>query len=60
MSFKPWITVPAEDVRIRLPLSAYDDSFRIMFRNAEAIDKTIEQLQNLKELMKDGRINMNG
>lgn len=59
MSFKPWITVPAEDIRIELPLSLYDDDIRIMFKDEEAIDKTIEQLQNLKELMGDRRINMN-
>lgn len=58
--FKPWITVPIEDVRIPLPLSMEDDTIRIMFRNAEVVDKTIEQLQNLKELLKDGRTFMDG
>ena len=58
--FKPWITVPVEDVRITLPLSMEDDTIRIMFRNAEVVDKTIEQLQNLKELLKDGRTFMDG
>ena len=58
--FKPWITVPVEDVRISLPLSMEDDTIRIMFRNAEVVDKTIEQLQNLKELLKDGRTIMDG
>ena len=58
--FKPWITVPVEDVRISLPLSMEDDTIRIMFRDVDAVDKTIEQLQNLKELLKDGRTFMDG
>jgi hypothetical protein len=49
--FAPWITVPAEDIQIQVPLSIFESDFKIMFRNVEAIDKTIEQLENLKELM---------
>lgn len=60
MSFKPWITIPAKDVRVELPTSLFDYDIRIMFKDVDTIDKTIEQLQNLKELMRDGRINMNG
>lgn len=51
MSFAPWITVPVEDVRVHLPLSMADSDIRIMFRNADVIDKTIEQLENLKKYM---------
>lgn len=54
--FAPWITIPVKDIRIDLPLSMQDDTIRIMFRNVEAIDKTIEQLQNLKELVRDTEI----
>lgn len=51
MSFVPWITIPTEDVHIDLPLSMQDKDIRIMFRNPEVIDKTIEQLENLKKYM---------
>lgn len=51
MSFEPWITVPVEDVRVHLPLSMQDTDICIMFRNPEVIDKTIEQLENLKKYM---------
>lgn len=51
--FAPWITVPAEDVRLQLPMSIFDGDIKIMFRNVEAIDKTIEQLENLKQLMRE-------
>lgn len=53
MSFTPWITVPVKDVHIDLPLSMQDHDIRIMFRNVETVDKTIEQLQNLRELLKE-------
>lgn len=49
--FEPWITIPVDGVRIQMPLSLFDGEVRIMFRDAETIDKTIEQLQNLKELI---------
>ena len=51
MSFAPWITIPAEDVSVQLPLSMADNDIRVMFKTTEAIDKTIEQLENLKRLM---------
>jgi len=51
--FAPWITIPAEDVRVQLPMSIFDGNIKIMFRNTEVIDKTIEQLENLKELMRE-------
>ena len=49
--FKPWITIPISDVRIELPASEFDGSFKLMFRDAAAVEKTIEQLENLKELL---------
>lgn len=49
--FEPWITIPAEDVHIQLPLSIFDGNVRIMFANVEAINNTIEQLENLKQLI---------
>lgn len=52
MSFKPWITIPAEDVRVKLPMGIHDGEIQILFKNEEVIDNTIEQLQNLKELFK--------
>jgi hypothetical protein len=51
--FAPWITIPADDVRVQLPMSIFDGDIKIMFRNAEVIDKTIEQMENLKELMRE-------
>lgn len=49
--FMPWITIPAEDIRVQMPMSAHDGNVRIMFRDAAAVEKTIEQLENLKELL---------
>lgn len=49
----PWVNIPADDVRLQLPLSIHDADIKIMFRNTEVIDKTIEQLQNLKEIMRE-------
>lgn len=49
--FMPWITIPAEDVRVQMPVSDYDGNVRIMFRDAAAVEKTIEQLVNLKDLL---------
>lgn len=51
--FIPWVTIPADDIRIQLPLGMFDKDVKIMFRNAEAIDKTIEQLQNVKTLYQE-------
>ena len=53
MSFAPWVTIPVKDVRVQLPLSMADTDIRIMFRNAEVIDETIEQLENLKKYMNE-------
>lgn len=49
--FKPWINIPAEDIRIKLPLSLYDKDVQIMFKNVEAIDRTIMLLEDLKVLL---------
>lgn len=49
--FKPWITVPAEEIRVSLPANPYDRKVTIAFRDAETVDKTIEQLKNLRELL---------
>lgn len=48
MVFEPWITIPANDVRIQLPLTIHDTEVRIMFKDVATIDKTIEQLEKLK------------
>lgn len=53
MSFKPWITIPTDEVVVHLPLSMADRDIRIMFRDVESIDRTIEQLQNLREFVKE-------
>lgn len=47
----PWITIPADDVRIQLPLSIFEGDVKIMFRDTKTIDNTIEQLQNVKALL---------
>ena len=49
--FDPWIKIPVEDVKIQLPMRLSDDSVNIMFRDITAIDKTIEQLEKLKQYM---------
>lgn len=54
----PWITLPAKDVYVQLPLGIFDGDIKIMFRNTEVIDSAIEQLQNLRGIMKEGRIYM--
>lgn len=51
--FSPWITVPAKDVYVQLPLGIFDGDIQLMFRNSEVIDSTIEQLQNLKKLFEE-------
>lgn len=49
--FKPWITVPIRDVHIEIPADPYEQNVKIMFRDADAVDKTIEQLENLREIL---------
>ena len=49
----PWITIPVKDIHLSLPLSMQDDTVRIMFRNAEAIDETIKKLEELRDRMPD-------
>ena len=56
--FAPWITLPAKDIYVQLPLGIFDGDIKIMFRNTEVIDNAIQQLENLKEIMKDRRIYM--
>lgn len=53
----PWITIPADDIRLQLPLSIHDRDVKMMFRDTKTIDNTIEQLENLKQLMaeKEGK-----
>ncbi len=51
--FVPWVTIPADDIRIQLPLSICDGDIKLMFRNVEVIDKTIAQLQNVRELLQE-------
>ena len=49
--FKPWISIPVDDVKVTVDYEFGD--VRIMFKNTASIDKTIEQLQNLRELVKE-------
>lgn len=52
----PWVTVPAEDVYVQLPMGLFDKDIKIMFRNVEAIDNTIAQLQNLRALLAEKEV----
>lgn len=49
--FMPWITIPAEDVRVQMPVDVHGGNVKIMFRDGAAVEKTIEQLENLKDLL---------
>ena len=48
---RPWISIPADDISISLPMSIFDDSVKIKFKDIDAIDNAINQLQILKEIM---------
>lgn len=45
--FKAWITVPGKDVRVEQPKTD-SGTVKIVFRDASAVDRTIEQLEKLK------------
>ena len=49
--FMPWITLPAADVHVILPLGVFDKNIELMFRNLEAVDSAIEQLERIREMM---------
>lgn len=46
---KPWVTVPAKDMRIMLPMGE-EDVYSLLFRDTAAIDALISDLQELREL----------
>ncbi len=46
--FKPWVSIPVEDVRVTVDYEFGD--VRIMFKDVDAIDKAMEQLKNVREL----------
>ena len=50
---KPWITLPVAHISVQLPMSIFEGDIKIMFKDVETIDNAIEQLQNLKELLKE-------
>lgn len=50
---KPWITLPVDHISVKLPMSIFEGDIKIMFKDVETIDNAIEQLQNLKELLKE-------
>ena len=47
---KPWVTVPAKDMRIMLPMGE-EDVYSLLFKNTAVIDALISDLQNLRGLM---------
>lgn len=47
----PLIEIPTKDIHLSLPLSTQDSSVRIMFCSIEAINETIEKLENLKDIV---------
>ena len=44
-----WITLPANDVLVQLPLGIFDKDIELLFRTEEAVDSAIEQLQKFKD-----------
>jgi hypothetical protein len=60
MAFELWITVPANNVRVKLPMSLFDDDVEIMFRDKETINNVIDQLQKLKEIIPEQGLFMYG
>lgn len=49
--FRPWITLPAKDVHVILPLGVFDSDVELMFRNLEVVNSAIEQLERIKQMM---------
>ena len=47
---EPWLTIPAEDVRVIAPYSR-EGNYNILFKDSAIIDKTITELQRLKVLV---------
>jgi hypothetical protein len=50
---KLWITLPAKDVRIQLPLGIFDGDVKILLMNEKVIDSAIEQLDEAKQAMSE-------
>ena len=48
--FRPWITLLAKDIHINLPLSMEDRNVDIIFKNLEAVNDAIMQLQRIREM----------
>ena len=52
--FEPYITVPREDVIVETdPVNPFGVTIRLRFKNTDAVDSTIEQLNHLKKFMKE-------
>lgn len=52
--FDPYITVPREDVIVETdPDNPFGVIIRLRFKNTDAVDSTIEQLNHLKKFMKE-------
>ena len=52
--FEPYITVPREDVVVEAdPDNPFGVTIRLRFKNTDAVDSTIEQLNHLKKFMKE-------
>ena len=49
--FNPWVSIPVENVRVTVDYN-YGD-VRIMFKDTETIDKTIEELHRVREVVKE-------
>ena len=47
--FKPWVDIPTADVKVCE--DRFAGEYRIMFKDASVVDKVIEQLENLRELL---------
>lgn len=49
-----WITLPADKVYIRLPMSLLEKEIRIALLDADTVDATIAQLEELKKTYTKG------
>lgn len=48
-----YVTVPADDIRVQLPMTMNDKTFKFMLRDVETIDSVITQLESIKEMLSD-------
>ena len=48
-----YVTVPADDIRVQLPMTMSDKTVKFMLRDVETINSVIAQLESIKEMVDD-------